>query len=219
MLILASNSPRRKQLLSLAGWHFIALGSEIDEAPFAGEAALDYVLRLTREKAQAVARNPIAMAQPDALIVSADTTVALEGEIFGKPADAVEAERFLERLRAKVHQVHTGLAILNLSKGDILFEQSTTDVAMRAYSAEEVQAYIASGDPFDKAGGYAIQHGEFQPVASLEGCYGNVVGLPLCLLRKMLAELGVLPDEPPKLACDGTSEGSCAIKHFFAKNE
>lgn len=203
MLVLASNSPRRKQLLALGGWTFSVLPVEIDEQPISGESPEEYVLRLAEGKAQVAARQ----APPDALIIAADTTVVDQGQILGKPADSLEAEVMLRRLRGRTHQVHTALCIQRLQDGALHSEICTTDVSMRNYSEEEMLAYIASGDPLDKAGAYAIQHIAFDPVESLQGCYTNVVGLPLCRVMQMLAKFGVSPEVELPLACLHTLEG------------
>lgn len=192
MLVLASNSPRRKELLALGGWEFRVQPAEIDEQPWPSEPPRAYVLRLAEAKARVVGdRVP-----PEALVVAADTTVVDEegGDlILGKPADAAEAGGMLRRLAGREHRVYTGLAVLRVRDGALRSELCATRVRMRPYSEAEIQAYIASGDPLDKAGGYAIQHPGFHPVESLTGCYTNVVGLPLCRLMRLLTGLGLPP--------------------------
>lgn len=219
MLILASNSPRRKQLLSLAGWRYVAIAAEIDENPSAGEKPQAYVLRLAKEKAEKVYTNQARVFEAGDLIVAADTTVAFEGEVFGKPTDSDEALRMLLSLRGRYHQVYTAIGILDALSGDWTVELCTTDVGMRDYTDQEIQAYIASGDPFDKAGAYAIQHPNFQPVETLVGCYGNVIGLPLCILNRMLLQQSVSPDLPAQLTCGGLQLGSCAVERFFGRGK
>lgn len=179
--ILASGSPRRRELLASLGINFSVVKSDIDETQHPGEAPLDYVRRLSIEKAQAVA----AQVQPGSLILAADTVVIHEGEILGKPTDADEARAMLVRLRDRAHTVCTALTLHNH-----LTELTQTEVIMRAYTDAEIEAYIATGDPFDKAGGYAIQHEGFHPVARIEGSYTNVVGLPLETLKAMLMQIG-----------------------------
>lgn len=206
-LILASASPRRRQLLALGGWSFAVLAADVDETPHAGEAPGDYVVRLAAEKARAVAaRNPQAWG-----VVAADTTVVDGGEILGKPADAAEAEAMLRQLRGRAHQVLTGIAVLRLADGLLKTELAATNVPMRAYTDEEMHAYIASGDPFDKAGGYAIQHPEFRPVDALSGCYANVVGLPLCHLTRLLTALGLPPHADVPAACQPALAYECPV--------
>jgi MAF protein len=185
-IVLASNSPRRRELLALTGWPFRVQAANVDETPLPAEQPAAYVLRLAVLKAQTAARTlPVS-----ALVIAADTTVVHNGEILGKPADEREAESMLRRLRGRTHQVYTALAALRVRDGLLLTELGATDVPMRLYSSQEMQAYIASGDPLDKAGAYAIQHAGFHPVAGLSGCYANVVGLPLCHLLRLLRRLG-----------------------------
>lgn len=187
-LLLASNSPRRRQLLSLAGYAFTATAADIDESPLPGEPPADYVLRLAREKAAAARRN----AGDSLPVLAADTTVALDGEILGKPGDDAEAADMLRRLRAREHQVYTALALVTPS-GEVFSDLCCTQVSMRAYTALEMDDYIAGGDPLDKAGAYAIQHPGFHPVERIAGCYANVVGLPLCQLESLLRQAGIAP--------------------------
>ncbi|TAK11296.1 MAG: septum formation protein Maf [Anaerolineae bacterium] len=206
-LILASASPRRRQLLALGGWSFAVLAADVDEMPHPDEPPGDYVLRLAAEKARAVAAG-----SPQAWgVVAADTTVVDGGQILGKPANAAEAEAMLRQLRGRTHQVLTGIAVLRLADGLLKTELAATDVPMRAYSDGEMHAYIASGDPFDKAGGYAIQHPEFRPVDALSGCYANVVGLPLCHLTRLLTGLGLPPRADVPAACQPALEYDCPV--------
>jgi MAF protein len=171
--------------------------AEVDETPLPGETPRDYVMRLAESKALAVSARA---AQVD-VILAADTTVVdipngqseADGVILGKPADEAEATEMLRRLRGQVHQVYTGLAVFNMSDGKLLIDLSSTDVKMREYSDEEIAAYVASGDPFDKAGGYAIQNESFHPVESITGCYSNVVGLPVCHVARLLNQVGLPP--------------------------
>ncbi len=184
---LASGSPRRRQLLALGGWTFNILPADIDETPFPGENPRAYVLRLAMAKAQAAAAHPRAAG----VVAAADTTVVDRGEILGKPTDAAEARQMLARLRSRVHHVYTGIAVLRRVDSLLLSDLCITPVPMRAYTDAEIEAYIATGDPFDKAGAYAIQHTEFHPVVQLNGCYAGVVGLPLCHLARLLARVGL----------------------------
>jgi len=213
MLLLASNSPRRRQLLSLGGWTFKLVPVGVDENPLAGERALDYVLRLAAGKA----RSAAARAAPGEVVVAADTTVVdLQpgGEtILGKPVDAQEAGHMLRRLRGRVHRVCSGIAVLRTFDGLLLTDFCVTEVPMRDYSDEEMQDYIASGDPLDKAGAYAIQHPGFRPVEALQGCYANVVGLPLCHLTRTLNKLDISPQEDIPSACQSVLHYECPIFH------
>lgn len=196
--ILASGSPRRKELLGSLGVDFEVIKSDIDETQHADESPLAYVERLSGEKAAAVAAmvgGPAYILAADTVVIlAADTIGVLDGEIIGKPADAAEARTMLQRLRARAHTVCTSMTLLRLEGDGSISAELTrltqTDVFMRDYTPDEVEAYIASGDPFDKAGGYAIQHEGFHPVAHIDGSYTNVVGLPVETLREMLDEIG-----------------------------
>jgi MAF protein len=190
-LLLASNSPRRRQLLTLAGYRFVPSPVDIDESPLPGEPPSEYVLRLAREKA-ATAYHLAQNDQGTLLILAADTTVALDGAILSKPLDAAEAVDMLRRLRGRAHQGYTGLALITPA-GQTLTRVCATRVFMRDYTDEEIDAYVASGDPMDKAGAYAIQHSGFHPVERLEGCYANIMGLPMCTLEDLLREAGLQP--------------------------
>jgi len=206
-ILLASNSPRRKELIRLTGWPFRVVPADVDETPLPGEPADRYVLRLAEAKACAVAEE----AHPGELVVAADTTVADEGEILGKPQDAAEARQMLTALRGRVHQVYTALAVFDPSSGELVTELAATDVPMRAYTDEEITAYIQTGDPFDKAGSYAIQHPEFRPVSSLTGCYANVVGLPLCHLARAMQRFGVSPARDLPAGCQTHLDYDCTV--------
>ena len=196
--ILASSSPRRRELLARLGITFHILKPDIDESQRTGEAPLAYVQRLSREKAAAVVRQldtaATVLAADTVVILSADTMGIEEtGAILGKPADAAEARAMLRRLRGRVHQVCTAMTLLVIDTDGTQHAETRvtrTDVTMRDYTDAEIEAYIATGDPFDKAGSYAIQHPVFQPVARIDGCYTSVVGLPLCTLQTMLAAIG-----------------------------
>jgi MAF protein len=197
-LILASSSPRRFDLLTAVGLTFTVARPDIDETPQRGEAPADYVLRLSLQKAWAVG-----MASPGGVILSADTTVVDGDQILGKPDDAEHAAAMLRQLRNRVHVVHTGITLLDAGSGQSTSRLTTTRVTMRPYTDEEIAAYVASGDPIGKAGGYAIQHAGFHPVARLDGCYTNVVGLPLCTVIAALAEYGIRPRRA--ITCSPTS--------------
>ncbi len=196
LFILASSSPRRRELLASLGIAFTVVKPEIDETQHPGEASLDYVRRLSQQKAAHVAAHlppPAAVLAADTVVILAADTLGVDGEILGKPVDAEDARQMLKRLRGRVHQVYTALTLLVLDHGNARQEMTNvtrTDVYMRDYSDADIEAYIATGDPFDKAGSYAIQHEEFHPVERIEGSYTNVVGLPLETLHAMLAEIG-----------------------------
>ncbi|MCY3833106.1 MAG: Maf family protein [Chloroflexi bacterium] len=189
-IILASSSPRRQQLLRELGLPFAVVKPDIDESRGDDESLLDYVKRLSLEKAEAEA---VTLEDSAALVIAADTIVIdHEGDLLGKPADAAEARRMLRRLRNREHAVVTAFTILRTGDRPRAISGCVrTAVTMRDYSDEEIETYIASGDPFDKAGGYAIQNKSFKPVARIEGSYSNVVGLPLDELQQSLSEFDV----------------------------
>ena len=205
-IVLASNSPRRKQLLALGGWDFRVSAAEVDESPQEGETPERYVARLAEAKARAAVHT-----QGDEVIVAADTTVVADGMSLGKPADADQAVKMLQRLRGRAHQVFTGLAVLQGLDGSVLSDFCSTDVCMRDYSDEEILAYVRSGDPMDKAGAYAIQHRGFNPARPLQGCYANVVGLPLCNLLRTLKKTGIYARNDVPRACQAALEYECPV--------
>jgi septum formation protein len=204
-LILASNSPRRRQLLALADWNFIVSVADIDESQLENESPADYVLRLAETKARAV------KVAADQIVLAADTTVVDGMNILGKPKDDEEATAMLTRLRGRTHQVYTGIALLRMSDGQLLKDVCVTDVPMRNYSDEEIRSYVANGDPLDKAGAYAIQHADFHPVASMDGCYASVMGLPLCHVVRMMRQLEVQPNADVPANCQKFLEYDCPI--------
>lgn len=202
-IILASNSPRRKDLFGLFGWPFEVLPAEIDEARHPGESPDAYVKRLACQKAQKVA------GQSTGLVIGADTIVVDGSEILGKPADENEAMAMLCQLQGRTHQVYTGIAIIDSQTGRAFNEVCETDVTMRQYSNDEINAYVATGDPMDKAGAYAIQHEGFHPVEALNGCFASVMGLPLCLLSQGLMEFGLNPPEELQDRCQAELNYAC----------
>ena len=214
-LILASNSPRRQQLLALGGWSFSVLVADVDESQHPGEAPGDYVLRLAEMKARKSAEK----ADADKVIIAADTAVVDAGEILGKPVDKQDAVRMLKRLRGHTHQVYTGLALLRASDGYLQTDLTVTDVPMRAYSDGEIQAYVRSGDPLDKAGAYGIQHPGFQPVENLRGCFASVMGLPLCRLTYLLGQFGIVPQSSAVLRCQAVLQYDCQISSSILRGE
>ncbi len=186
MLILASQSPRRAELLRNAGIPFEIRPAEVDERACQGEDPTEYVRRLAQEKALAV----LAEAPQGALVLGADTTVVVDGAILGKPGDQAEARRMLERLSGRVHQVITGVCLAwRNPQGAALaeVESEVTEVEFRAMTAQEIAVYVASGEPMDKAGAYAIQGRASRWIPRICGCYFNVVGLPVARVCAMLA--------------------------------
>lgn len=185
MLTLASASPRRADLLRAAGIPFEVDPAEIDEDPFPGEPADQYVLRVARDKAVAVACR-----KSGTLVLGADTTVVIDGTILGKPASDEEARMMLERLSGQEHEVLTGVVLRNGTREWAAVER--TMVRFLPISTDEIDRYIASGEPRDKAGAYAIQGLASQFIARLEGSYTNVVGLPVGQVCSLLREAGGL---------------------------
>lgn len=206
-LLLASNSPRRRKLLALGGWEFDSTPSEIDESVLPAETPAAYVVRLAGEKVLA-SRGAAA---PGQIVIGSDTTVVIDGDILGKPADGTEAAAMLRRLRGRGHQVYTGIAALEPATGRMVTDLCITDVPMRAYTDDEISAYVATGDPLDKAGAYAIQHPGFQPVAGMAGCYASVMGLPLCHLTRMLRQFGTLPRSDLPGECQAFLSYDCPV--------
>ena len=184
-LILASSSPRRAEVLADAGFVFETLVAGVDETRRKGEPAEAYVRRLAEAKARAAASR----VGPPAVVIAADTAVVVDGELLGKPASPEDAGRMLRRLSGRTHQVLTGLAVLQLPEGTACVELETTQVTFAPLSETEIESYLASGEPLDKAGGYAIQGRGGRFITRVEGCYFNVVGLPLARLYRMLREM------------------------------
>ena len=207
LLVLASNSPRRKELIALAGLPFEIIVSNVDETPRANESPRNYVVRLAEEKARASSLR----ADASQVVLAADTTVVDADALLGKPADPSEAKRMLRQLRGRVHQVYTGIAALRVSDGHLVRDVCVTDVPMRDYSDAEIEAYVATGDPLDKAGAYAIQHAQFQPVASMAGCFASVMGLPLCHVTRLLLQMDVLPSADVPGACQSFLKYECPV--------
>ena len=200
-ILLASSSPRRRQLLAQLGLRFDILSPDIDETRLPDEDLVAYARRLSMRKAAAARKL-----DKSALIIAADTIVEFQGELLGKPADAAEAGDMLRRLRARSHSVITAFTLLRASDSPCANTRHVrTIVTMRGYSDAEIAAYIATGDPFDKAGGYAIQNQAFYPVARIDGSYSNVVGLPLEALAQALREFGLAIPSETKPAAAPTS--------------
>ncbi len=185
-LILASASPRRAELLRDAGMPFIVISSAVDETPFPGEPPQDHVLRLANAKAELVAARAVG----PAIVIAADTIVLLEGHILGKPRSSDEARHMLEKLSGRTHSVLTGVALIRLPDAESRTFVETTQVHFARLSSEEISRYLASGEPHDKAGAYAIQGRAGRYIPRIEGCFFNVVGLPLARLQHALTELG-----------------------------
>lgn len=207
LLVLASSSPRRRQLLAIADWMFSIVVTDVDESQLPNEAPADYVLRLAETKARAAASH----AHADQVFLGADTAVVDGAEIIGKPKDMAEAVRMLTQLRGHTHQVYTGVALLRLSDRLFLRELCVTDVPMRDYSDKEINDYVQTGDPLDKAGAYAIQHPHFHPVASMSGCYASVMGLPMCHVVRSMRKMDITPRANVPVNCQTLLEYQCPV--------
>ena len=190
-VILASGSPRRKELLKEICKDFVVITSEFDEMVFPRESPDALVKRLSIGKAEDV----WACTKGDRIVIGADTVVALDGEIMGKPADAGDARRMLKKLSGKIHQVYTGVAVLWDSGRDSFV--SVSQVEFYPLSDGEIDAYIASGEPFGKAGAYAIQLGGKLFVKAISGDYSNIVGFPVAEVYHRMSKLGLLPSPFP----------------------
>lgn len=192
-LILASASPRRAEVLCDAGIAFEAVSTNVDESPRSNESPEELVIRLAEAKARSAAARLLPVSGP-AIVLGADTEVVADGpggrQLLGKPASAQDARAMLRCLSGRTHEVITGLFLIHLPAGVTRVERETTRVTFAPLTDEEIDAYVATGEPFDKAGAYAIQGRGGRYVTRVEGCYFNVVGLPLARLYRHLRELG-----------------------------
>jgi septum formation protein len=219
ILILASNSPRRKQIFTLGGWNFHVVPADVNEDPTAGEDPRYYVRRLAEEKARTAAQS----SPPGSVIVGADTTVVCQTEyhteeILGKPASPKEAAEMLLKLRDGAHYVYTAIAVMDRDSGNLESDICSTEVYMRPYTQAEIDIYVASGDPMDKAGAYAIQDKAFHPVDRLRGCYPNVVGLPLCRLAAILGRFDIPIQTQVTAACQ-QDDSECLVYRLVLQSE
>ena len=184
-LILASGSPRRQEILHNAGFEFAVRPSSVDEDPLPGESPATMVARLAQEKALQVAAD----APPGSIVLGADTTVVVDTEILAKPIDTSDAARMLRRLSGRSHCVLTGVCLIEAPDRVAASGCERTEVRFRELSDADIRDYVASGEPFDKAGAYAIQGRASRFVTRIEGCYFNVMGLPVALVETLLASL------------------------------
>jgi 23S rRNA (uracil1939-C5)-methyltransferase len=207
-VVLASASPRRRELLADLGLSFQVMPADVDETPRPGETPREMVERLSLAKALAVAGR-----LDSGYVVGADSTVVHQGRAVGKPVDADDARRMLTELSGTQHQVTTGVTVLEVASGRRATDSLTSQIAMRELSPEEIEASVAGGTPLDKAGAYAIQDEELRPGRLTEGCYTNVVGLPLCRLSQMLADFGC--PLPPRWAqkTPGRCQMDCPLQN------
>ena len=180
-VILASQSPRRKELMGLYHIPFTIRAADIDETMDPTKPACEEVARVSRAKAEAVSRGD------DDIVIAADTIVVCDGQVLGKPADEADAFRMLRLLSGRDHQVMTGMTVLHAGKATVCTE--ITDIHFRELTDREIRGYIATGEPMDKAGAYGIQGGAALFVQRLEGDYYNVMGLPVCRLGQILAQI------------------------------
>jgi septum formation protein len=188
-LILASSSPRRAEVLRNAGFVFEVRPADVDETRLPHESAENYVRRVAQAKARAIS-EPARAAAERAIVIAADTTVVAEGQILAKPEDAADARRMLSLFNGKTHEVLTALCVINVPAAKEALHVEKTRVEFLKMSKEEIESYIQTGEPFDKAGAYGIQGIAGRFATRIEGCYFNVLGLPLSRLWTTLQSLG-----------------------------
>jgi len=201
--------------MGLGNWIVSRCVSEVDESRLAAEAPTDYVLRLAEAKARAAVHG----SPGSAFIVAADTAVVDGEHVLGKPANSEDAVHMLRQLRRRTHQVFTGLAVLDPGSGQIVTDVCVTAVPMRDYTEAEIGAYVASGDPLDKAGAYGIQHAGFHPVQNMAGCYASVMGLPLCHLLRLLDRLQAAPQPDLPERCQTHLSYACPVSNAILRGE
>jgi MAF protein len=217
LLVLASASPRRRELLALGGWEFALRPASAAEIPLPEETPDNFVRRLSQTKARLAAET----IPPGPLVVGADTTVVCDERLLNKPADAQEAAAMLALLRGRTHEVLTAITLLDTATGQAYTDLARSRVPMRDYGDDEIDAYVATGDPLDKAGAYAIQHPHFQPVdrEQFADCFANVMGLPLCHLLRRLRRLGVDAANDLPAACQRFLSYACPVSETILKEE
>lgn len=210
-LVLASHSPRRRELLQLLERPFDIVAADVDESPQRHETAVQLAIRLSETKARCADIDD----RRKAVVVACDTVVALdkaagEPRILGKPRDTGEATEMLRSLRGQSHVVHSAVTTLGPT-GQATTQLVSTRLTMRRYTERELAEYVATGDPLDKAGAYAIQHRGFHPVETIDGCYANVMGLPLCHLALSLRHLGCPPATNVPTGCQAYTGHTCTL--------
>jgi len=210
-VILASKSPRRQELLRNLLDQFLVINSEVDEIIVNGEKPAEFVERLAKEKAIMAGKKVAGSSANDLFVIGADTIVVDENEILGKPIDEEDARRILVQLKGKNHFVLSGVALYNPVTKEIGSRVICTEVMMRDYREDEIQAYIDSGDPFDKAGAYAIQNQSFNPVPQMTDCYANVMGLPLCDLYLLMKSMDVEANHQVAENCQVSIKYQCPV--------
>ena len=216
-LVLASASPRRKELFALTGLTYDHLLVEVDERPHLNEDPITFVTRIAREKGYEAARK---LTQPR-LVIAADTIVVDGSRILGKPKDVEQAERILGDLAGRSHHVITALAIVDPDSGSVEVDLCETVVPMRELSLDEINQYVATGSPMDKAGAYGIQDDDFHPVEidKMDGCYANVMGLPLCHLTRSMWKFGLDPESNVPNACQEFTNYQCSVYPEILKHK
>ncbi|NOZ71615.1 MAG: septum formation protein Maf [Chloroflexi bacterium] len=207
-LILASASPRRRQLLQLLGLPFTVRVADIDESALPDEEPVLHARRLAESKARVVVAK---VGTEEAVVIAADTIVVHKERILGKPKNAREARSMLQSLRDTPHQVITAVAVATTVPPRLISTTHTSLVTMRPYSDAEIEAYIATNDPLDKAGAYAIQHPDFRPVAHYEGCFASIMGLPLGVVADILQALNLHPQPDWPQRCQRLSGRCCRL--------
>lgn len=207
-LILASASPRRRQVISALGVPFTFVVPDIDEKNTNAQDITPELLARTLALSKA---KDVHKRHPGSNVLGADTIVSLDGAVLGKPDEPDDARQMLRSIRGRTHIVVTGIALISQREEAPLVEHTTTKVTMRCYTDDEIDRYIASGDPVDKAGAYAIQNLDFHPAAKVDGCYWNVVGLPSCTLVEMLRRAG-FPITPDSKIASGCGYQACPLK-------
>ena len=205
MLILASASSRRRELLAVLGLPFTIQTADIDESALPNEAPEPHARRLAETKARTVATR-----SGEAVVLAADTIVVQHGQILGKPGDAADARRMLRSLRDAPHRVITAVAVAH-PQGRVISASHTSHVVMRPYTDAEIDVYIATGDPMDKAGAYAIQNNDFEPVAQFDGCFASIMGLPLGVVADLLQQAGLDPTPNWPERCNALTGRCCQL--------
>jgi MAF protein len=205
-IILASSSPRRKEMMVWMGIPFEIIPADIDERLHEDEEPITHVKRLALQKAKKIASAK----KNDAVILAADTIVLHAGHILGKPQDKQHAREMLLALRGRVHQVATAICLIT-HEDEIFQDLCISSVHMRTYNDDEIQAYVDSGDPLDKAGGYAIQNKSFDPVTQFSGCFASVMGFPLCYIERNLRKIDGYNCLPVAEICQQNLHYACPI--------
>jgi len=219
-LLLASQSPRRRELITYLGYPVQSVAADADEDSIQTPDPALNVVETAVLKADLVIQSFVAAPRVRTVLVAADTTVAVDGQMLNKPADAAEAQYMLRQLRGRSHEVHSGYVIRDLLSGEEQQGVHTAVVTMRPYTDAEIEAYVATGDPLDKAGAYAIQHPGFHPVGELHGCFLSVMGFPLCDLLWTLRQMSIPGKEDKSAIYQAHQQYYCPVfQQHFAENK